>query len=98
MTNGIPDIENDGMQYGENKQSEVLKAAKSLFSKRTRTLYHWMYPNASKQQLKLAITNSWETLSTEEKEFYISQVKRNNTTTAIANRALGSRTFRLSTT
>lgn len=70
----VSDIENDSLQYGENKQSEVLKAAKSLFSKRTRTLYHWMYPNASKQQLKLAITNSWETLSTEEKEFYISQV------------------------
>lgn len=58
----------------ENKQCEVLKAAKSLFSKRTRTLYHWMYPTASKQQLKSAIKNSWETLSHEEKEFYISQV------------------------
>lgn len=58
----------------ENKQTEVLKAAKSLFSKRTRTLYHWMYPNAPKQQLKIAVANSWETLGTEEKEFYISQV------------------------
>lgn len=72
--NGV--FEGEKLQYEENKQSEVLKAAKSLFSKRTRTLYHWMCPNASKHQLKMAIANSWETLSVEEKEFYISQVDK----------------------
>lgn len=56
------------------KQIEVLKAARSLFSKRTRTLYHWIYPNAPKAQLKAAISTSWETLSMQEKDFYISQV------------------------
>ncbi|KAK5650970.1 hypothetical protein RI129_001999 [Pyrocoelia pectoralis] len=62
------------MHNADDKKIEVLKAAKSLFSKRTRTLYHWMYPNAPKAQLKAAIAASWETLSMQEKEFYISQV------------------------
>ncbi|KAK9884440.1 hypothetical protein WA026_007286 [Henosepilachna vigintioctopunctata] len=53
---------------------EVMKAAKSLFSKRTRTLYHWMHPNAPKQQIKAAVSASWESLGTQEKQFYTSQV------------------------
>nr|XP_023013236.1 uncharacterized protein LOC111503216 [Leptinotarsa decemlineata] len=60
--------------FSPAKQLEILKAAKSLFSKRTRTLYHWMYPNAAKQQIKSAVTTSWESLAETEKEFYISQV------------------------
>ncbi|KAJ8981544.1 hypothetical protein NQ317_009803 [Molorchus minor] len=60
--------------FSESKQLEILKAAKSLFSKRTRTLYHWMYPNAAKQQIKAAVASSWESLGTQEKDFYISQV------------------------
>lgn len=56
------------------KQAEVLRAAKALFSKRTRTLYHWMYPDAPKQQLKMIIADSWEATGAEEKEFYVSQV------------------------
>lgn len=56
------------------KQAEILKAAKSLFSKRTRTLFHWMYPNTPKPQLKAAVSHSWENLGLQEKEFYISQV------------------------
>ncbi|KAF5284030.1 hypothetical protein FQA39_LY17163 [Lamprigera yunnana] len=62
------------VQNYDNKKVEVLKAAKSLFSKRTRTLYHWMCPDAPKAQLKAAVATSWETLSAQEKEFYISQV------------------------
>lgn len=62
------------LQITDNKRAEVLKAAKSLFSKRTRTLYHWIYPNAPKPQLKAAVAASWETLGMQEKEFYISQV------------------------
>ncbi|KAK4883499.1 hypothetical protein RN001_006818 [Aquatica leii] len=58
----------------DSKKVEVLKAAKSLFSKRTRTLYHWMYPNTPKAQLKAAVATSWEALGAQEKEFYISQV------------------------
>lgn len=64
----------DSYQNVDSKQIEVIKAAKSLFSKRTRTLYHWMYPHAPKQQLKMAVANSWETLGVQEKQFYISQV------------------------
>lgn len=57
-----------------NKREEVLKAARSLFSKRTRTLYHWMYPDTSKGKLKSIVSSAWDTLSNTEKEFYISQV------------------------
>lgn len=57
-----------------SKKEEVLKAARSLFSKRTRTLYHWMYPNTSKGQLKAIVSAAWDTLSSAEKEFYVSQV------------------------
>ncbi|KAF5270125.1 hypothetical protein FQR65_LT17905 [Abscondita terminalis] len=65
----------DTSRYAQdNKKMEVLKAAKSLFSKRTRTLYHWMYPNTPKTQLKAAVATSWEALGAQEKEFYISQV------------------------
>ncbi|KAJ8952920.1 hypothetical protein NQ318_006537 [Aromia moschata] len=60
--------------FSESKQMEILKAAKSLFSKRTRTLYHWMYPNAAKQQIKTAVASSWDSLGAQEKDFYISQV------------------------
>lgn len=62
------------MQIINSKEAEVLKAAKSLFSKRTQTLYHWLYPNTPKSQLKTAVAVSWETLDIKEKEFYISQV------------------------
>lgn len=62
------------VSFSSDKKLEVLKAAKSLFSKRTRTLYHWMYPNISKQQIKQAVTTSWESLNKQEKDLYISQV------------------------
>ncbi|CAG9861012.1 unnamed protein product [Phyllotreta striolata] len=60
--------------FTQAKQVEILKAAKSLFSKRTRTLYHWMYPTASKQQIKTTVMTSWDSLAESEKAFYISQV------------------------
>lgn len=53
----------------------VIKAAKSLFFKRTRTLYHWMLPNAPKQQLTEAISNAWDKISPKERELYIIQVR-----------------------
>ncbi|XP_044728423.1 uncharacterized protein LOC123291991 [Chrysoperla carnea] len=57
-----------------DKAEEVLKAAKSLFSKRTRTLYHWLYPSTSKLELKNIVVSAWDTLQESEKHFYISQV------------------------
>ncbi|KAI4459137.1 hypothetical protein MML48_6g00001696 [Holotrichia oblita] len=69
-----PPYDNPEYMQIDSRQGEVLMAAKSLFSKRTRTLYHWMYPNAPKAQLKSAVSMSWETLGVQEKEFYISQV------------------------
>ncbi|XP_030755666.1 uncharacterized protein LOC115881996 [Sitophilus oryzae] len=57
-----------------SRQEEVLRMAKSIFSKRTRTLYHWMYPKASKQQVKQVVYDTWETMSHLEKSVYIAQV------------------------
>lgn len=57
-----------------NKHEEVVKAAKSLFSKRTRTLYHWLYPSTSKNKIKATVSAAWDTLPETEKHFYISQV------------------------
>ncbi|GJQ84475.1 hypothetical protein Trydic_g15676 [Trypoxylus dichotomus] len=73
-TNSTSPYESPEFMQIDSRQGEVLMAAKSLFSKRTRTLYHWMYPNAPKAQLKSAVSMSWETLGVQEKEFYISQV------------------------
>ncbi|XP_044756935.1 uncharacterized protein LOC123315340 isoform X2 [Coccinella septempunctata] len=65
----------ESLQQGvDARVDEVMKAAKSLFSKRTRTLYHWMHPNAPKQQIKAAVSASWDSLGVQEKQFYISQV------------------------
>nr|CAI5819761.1 unnamed protein product [Callosobruchus analis] len=60
--------------FSPEKQAEILKAACSLFSKRTRTLYQWMYPNVPKQQVKIAVANCWQSLEQSEKDFYVSQV------------------------
>lgn len=65
---------NENVVMDSKHMDEVLKAAKSLFSKRTRTLYHWLHPSAPKQQIKTAVATSWESLGAQEKEFYISQV------------------------
>ncbi|XP_018332211.1 uncharacterized protein LOC108741787 isoform X2 [Agrilus planipennis] len=61
-------------QIEEQCDAEVLNAAKTLFSKRTRTLYHWMYPNASISTLKTAVASAWDKLNFKEKDFYVSQV------------------------
>ncbi|CAH1967546.1 unnamed protein product [Acanthoscelides obtectus] len=60
--------------FSPEKQAEIMKAACSLFSKRTRTLYQWMYPNVTKQQVKIAVANYWQSLGQSEKDFYVSQV------------------------
>ncbi|XP_026293079.1 uncharacterized protein LOC113217394 [Frankliniella occidentalis] len=59
---------------GDGTQEDVVKAAKSLFSKRTRTLYHWLYPDTSKTKLKATVSAAWDTLAETEKQFYLSQV------------------------
>ncbi|VEN33885.1 unnamed protein product [Callosobruchus maculatus] len=66
--------ENQPASFSPEKQAEILKAACSLFSKRTRTLYQWMYPNVPKQQVKIAVANCWQSLGQSEKDFYVSQV------------------------
>ena len=63
-----------GLRLADEKQEEVIKAAKSLFSKRTRTLYHWLYPDTSKTKLKATVSAAWDTLADAEKQFYLSQV------------------------
>lgn len=55
-------------------QEEVTRAAKTLFSKRNRTLLHWLNPGVSKGQLKVDIKSAWDSLPQPEKLFYISQV------------------------
>ncbi|XP_069698841.1 uncharacterized protein [Periplaneta americana] len=62
------------IKVADDKQEEVVKAAKSLFSKRTRTLYHWLYPDTSKNKLKATVSAAWDSLPDNEKHFYISQV------------------------
>ncbi|XP_076258855.1 uncharacterized protein LOC143195510 isoform X4 [Rhynchophorus ferrugineus] len=57
-----------------SRQQEILKMAKSIFSKRTRTLYHWIYPTASKQQVKQVVSNTWDSMSPQEKGIYVAQV------------------------
>lgn len=64
------------LSLGDEKQEEVIKAAKSLFSKRTRTLYHWLYPDTSKTKLKATVSAAWDTLADTEKQFYLSQVSQ----------------------
>ncbi|CAG9836861.1 unnamed protein product [Diabrotica balteata] len=55
-------------------QLEILKAAKTLFTKRTRTLYQWIYPTASKQEIRSTVLTLWDSLNESEKNFYVSQV------------------------
>lgn len=64
---------NPGTEFAA-RQQEIVKLAKSIFSKRTRTLYHWMYPNASKQLIKRVVANTWEIMSAPERNIYIAQV------------------------
>lgn len=66
------------MRVELSNRVEILNAARGLFSKRTRTLYHWMYPGASKQYIKNAVAAAWESLGNEEKDFYVSQVCNKN--------------------
>ncbi|XP_034245018.1 uncharacterized protein LOC117647399 [Thrips palmi] len=65
--------QNPKLPLADERQDEVVKAAKSLFSKRTRTLYHWLYPDTSKTKLKATVSAAWDTLADSEKQFYLSQ-------------------------
>ncbi|XP_033608304.1 uncharacterized protein LOC117282505 [Cryptotermes secundus] len=58
----------------EDTHSDVLKAARSLFCKRTRTLYRWVYPNISKYELNRRVADAWDSASQDEKNIYISEV------------------------
>jgi hypothetical protein len=54
--------------------TDVLNAAKSLFYKRTRTLYRLMYPKITKNQLNNSVSDAWDRLSEYGKNIYISKV------------------------
>jgi hypothetical protein len=58
----------------KDRHSEVLKAARSLFYKRTRTLYRWVYANMAKNELNRRVTDAWNSASEYEKNIYISEV------------------------
>lgn len=62
------------MDGTEDRDSEVLKAARSLFYKRTRTLYRWVYSNMTKYELNRRVTNAWKSASQYERNIYISEV------------------------
>jgi hypothetical protein len=58
----------------EDRYSEVLKAARSLFYRRNRTLYRWIYANIRKCKLTRLVTDAWNSASESEKNIYISEV------------------------
>jgi hypothetical protein len=58
----------------EDRHSEVMKAARSLFYKRTRTLYRWVYANMTKCELNRRVKDAWNSASENEKNIYISEV------------------------
>ncbi|XP_073991421.1 uncharacterized protein [Rhodnius prolixus] len=60
--------------YNQSKNYEILKAAKSLYSKRTRTLWHWIDPKIPKSKLKNTVLLAWDNLPAWQKQIYISQV------------------------
>lgn len=70
------ELSGDELQDGgvSHSETEVMRAARALFSKRTRTLYHWMYPDTPKLQLKAVVANAWDSMLPSEKQFYVSQV------------------------
>jgi hypothetical protein len=52
----------------------VLKAARSAFCKRTRSLYRYMFPGMQKWQLNKKVLAAWDASSETEKNLYISEV------------------------
>ncbi|PNF42935.1 hypothetical protein B7P43_G11836 [Cryptotermes secundus] len=56
------------------EHAEVLKAAKTLFCKRHRTLCRWLSPSTTKRQLNRRVSDAWATLPEIEKNIYISEV------------------------
>lgn len=56
------------------KQVEVMKAAKSLFIKRSRTLYRWLNPDFTKKKLDETVSAAWDTLPDNERYLYIAEV------------------------
>jgi hypothetical protein len=58
----------------QDKDSEVFKAARSLFFKRTRILYRWVYSNMTKCELNKRVIDAWKSASPDEQNIYISEV------------------------
>ncbi|KAK9505564.1 hypothetical protein O3M35_009585 [Rhynocoris fuscipes] len=72
--NKSQDLMNTMKEYNQSKNHEILKAAKSLYSKRTRTLWHWIDPKIPKTKLKNIVLIAWDGLPAWQKQIYISQV------------------------
>jgi hypothetical protein len=58
----------------EDKHSQVLKAARSLFYKRTRSLYRWVYPKITMDDVNRRVADAWKSASKIEKNIYVSEV------------------------
>ena len=58
----------------KSRDQEIIKAAMTLYSKRTRTLLHWINPKVNKARLKANVQTSWANLPEWQKQLYISQV------------------------
>jgi hypothetical protein len=67
-------VQGSGVDGTENKNSEVMKAARSLFYKRTRTLYRWVYSNMTKNELNRRVIGAWNSASQYERNIYVSEV------------------------
>jgi len=64
----------DKVGYNSGRHSDILKAAQSLYSKRTRTLWHWINPGIPKTKLKSCVQTAWDNLPDWQKKIYVSQV------------------------
>ncbi|XP_021929997.1 uncharacterized protein LOC110834792 [Zootermopsis nevadensis] len=56
------------------KHEDVMKAAKLLFCKRSRTLHHWLNPDLTKRKLDDAVLAAWNVLPDNERRLYIAEI------------------------
>nr|XP_014282778.1 uncharacterized protein LOC106684921 isoform X2 [Halyomorpha halys] len=66
--------ESEILNYTWEQKANVIAAAKILYTKKTRTLLHWLDPSLSLSKLRATLELSWQNLPLWQKEVYISQV------------------------
>jgi hypothetical protein len=64
----VTHVQNDDIQ------AKIIKAAKSSFCKRMRTLYRCMFPNILKQQMDKRVLAAWDSSPQIQNDFYILEV------------------------